>query len=232
MTRAHFAKARWTRLPAAWLLLASVAPMTAAAAGPPPQLCLQPLGTHEARLLAPIARGIGQAYGFEVRQLAPRELPRSAWYAPRRRYRAALLLDELRDQVRRAHPDCDFLLGFTAADISMTKGEHADWGVLGLSYLRQRVSVVSSFRMHGGALGGRVIDRAVKISLHELGHGIGLPHRSEGAQCLMNDANGVVAGIDAARGTLCPGERAAAEALLGRPLPARETLDWQWIRKR
>jgi len=179
--------------------------------------CLQPLGRHESNLLGPIGRGISKTYGFRVRELAPRALPKSAWYAPRSRYRAALLLDAMR-----ARPaGCDFILGFTAVDISMTKGEHADWGVLGLSYLRGQVSVVSTFRMHRDADATLLGQRAVKVSLHELGHAIGLAHRSEGATCLMNDAGGAIRTIDRARGSLCAGERREAETLLGRALPVQ-----------
>jgi predicted Zn-dependent protease len=69
----------------------------------------------------------------------------------------------------------------------------------------------------------------VKVALHELGHGIGLAHRKEGAACLMNDAGGAIASIDRARGPLCPGERAEAEALLHVPLPKRDALDWKKI---
>ena len=178
--------------------------------------CLQPLGKHEAELLGPIGRGIARTYGFRVRELPPRALPKSAWYPPRSRYRAAALLDELR-----ARPaGCDFVLGFTAVDISMTKGEHTDWGVLGLSYLRENVSVVSSFRMHREADHALLTQRAVKVSLHELGHAIGLAHRNEGSACLMNDAGGAIRTIDRARGSLCAGERREAESLLGRSLPA------------
>jgi len=207
----------------------------AARAQTPYTVCLQPLGEHEASLLAPIAEGIRQAYGFQVRRLEPRALPASAWYAPRKRYRAQLLLDHLRAQVLPTARGCDALMAFTAVDISMTKGEHRDWGVLGLSYLQGQVGVVSSFRMHGGlgralqASRARLVSRAVKVVLHELGHVIGLPHRADGPSCLMNDAAGAIATADQATGTLCPAERAAAEALLGRSLPQREHLDWPAI---
>jgi archaemetzincin len=125
-------------------LPAAALPALAAA---PHVVCLQPLGRHEARLLAPIARGIGQAYGFQVRTLPERALPKSAWYAPRGRYRAAMLLDFLGAEARAEQPACKLLLGVTAVDISASKGAHADWGVLGLSYTGAGVSVVSTFRM-------------------------------------------------------------------------------------
>jgi archaemetzincin len=177
-----------------------------ARAASPYTVCLQPLGSYEVSLLAPIKRGIAQTYGFDVRTLVAHALPAAAFYPPRQRYRADRVLDVLKPQ--RKVRSCDFVLGFTAADVSTRKGAHEDWGVLGLSYLGERVSVVSTFRMHRGADQPLLERRAVKVSLHEIGHAIGLAHRSEGPSCLMNDAGGAIATIDRASGKLCPGEQA------------------------
>ena len=146
-------------------------------------VCLQPLGRYEPGLLAPVARGIGQAYGFRVRVLHERPLPASAWYPPRSRHRAQRLLDHLRDDVLPAEAGCSAVMGFTAADVSITKGEHPDWGVLGLAYLGGRVGVVSSFRMHRDADRRRLVERAVKVVLHELGHVVGVPRRRRRWAC-------------------------------------------------
>ena len=192
-------------------------------------VCLQPLGRHDPTLLAPLGRGIEQAYGFRVRVLPERPLPASAWYPPRSRYRAQLLLDHLRDDVLPAQAGCWAVMGFTAVDVSITKGQHPDWGVLGLAYLGGRVGVVSSFRMRRDADRRRVVERAVKVVLHELGHGVGVPHRQDGPACLMNEAGGSVQTVDRASGALCDAERAAAEAALGLALPVRGGLDWRLI---
>ena len=218
----------------AFALLAALFPGTAAAfdanAAGAYTACLLPLGEHEARLLPPVADGIAQVYGFAVRQLPPRELPQAAYYPEHKRYRADRLLDHLRE-LRRANPGCNVLVGFTSVDISTTKGKHADWGVLGLSYRQEGLSVVSTFRMHNQALGGLVMRRAQKVVLHELGHAIGLPHRNDGPECLMNDANGAIASIDRANGSLCVPEREAAEALLGFALPKNAVLKRNSIRR-
>ena len=210
------------------ILLAAL-PAASAWAGSGYTACLQPLGRHDPALLGPIIRGLGQAYGFAVRVLPPRPLPAKAWYAPRSRYRAQLLLDHLRADILPATRGCDAMLGFTGVDVSMSKGAHADWGVMGLAYPRYRVAVVSSFRLRRDADSRRVTERAVKVVIHELGHVLGLPHRSDGPECVMNDAAGSVRTIDRARGHLCAPERAAAEALLGRRLPQRTQLDWDAI---
>jgi archaemetzincin len=192
-------------------------------------VCVQPLGKHDASLLVPLGRGIEQAYGFRVRLLAARPLPASAWYAPRQRHRAQLLLDHLRDEVLPGQAGCDAVMGFTAGDVSITKGDYPDWGVLGLAYLDGRVGVVSSFRMRRDADRRLLVERAVKVVLHELGHGVGVPHRRDGPTCLMNDAGGSVQTVDRASGALCPAERAAAEEALGLALPGRDSLDWDEI---
>ncbi len=192
-------------------------------------VCLQPLGRHDPTLLAPLGRGIEQAYGFRVRLLAERPLPASAWYPPRSRYRAQPLLDHLRDERLPTEAGCDAVMGFTAADVSITKGDYPDWGVLGLAYLGGRVGVVSSFRMRRDADRRRLVERAVKVVLHELGHVVGVPHRQDGPTCLMNDAGGSVRTVDLAVGALCAAERAAAEAALGVRLPKRGSLDWEAV---
>src|SRR5262245_5254341 len=114
-----------------------------------PTVCLAPLGQYEKEMVPVITRGIEYLYKFEVKLLDPRPLPRSAWYSPRRRYRAEKLLGFLDAEVLPGS-GCDLVMGFTGADISTTKDAHIDWGILGLAWIGGPSGVVSTHRLGRG----------------------------------------------------------------------------------
>jgi archaemetzincin len=128
-------------------------------------------------------------YDVEVVVLERAALPRSAFYAPRKRYRAERLLQSL-DQI--VPKDGYRILGVTDVDISTTKGAYADWGVMGLGSMDGRTCVLSSFRCRRGAKNvEHAVIRMGKTAVHEIGHTFGLPHcPSRG--CLMEDGHGTV----------------------------------------
>ncbi|MBP1619215.1 MAG: Zn-dependent protease [Bacteroidetes bacterium] len=111
-------------------------------------------------------------------------LPDTAYYKPRNRYLATVLLD---GQLT-LKPKGDLVLGITDKDISLKYKHYDNWGVMGLSYQGNEVAVVSTFRL-GGV---EKMDRRdfLKLILHELGHTEGLPHCAEGRSCIMRDAEG------------------------------------------
>lgn len=113
-----------------------------------------------------------------VTLLQPLPLPRHAYYAPRNRYRADSLIQWMR---AKAGPG-EVYVGLTLQDISTTKNEHADWGVMGLAYTPGKACVVSNHRLKDKS-------NFFKVVIHELGHTTGLPHCPEKA-CFMRDAKG------------------------------------------
>lgn len=190
-------------------------------------VCLVPLGPHDAALLDDARAGIEYLYGVPVTVVEGRPLPKAAWYAPRKRWRADALLDFLDADVV-PEVDCAIVVGFTKRDISTTKGEHADWGILGLARIGGPSAVVSTFRMRKGASRRRVRERAIKVTNHELGHALGVPHQT-GEGCLMNDAGGTVKHVDTETGLLCEPARAIIERRTGLRVPDRDAFDWSAV---
>ncbi len=194
-------------------------------AAPPQPLrfCFAPLGSYDSELLALARQGAEYLYGAHTELLPASKLPRAAYYKPRKRYRAELLLAHLESLL--PSDRCDIIVGITSVDISTTKGSVKDWGILGLGSIAGTTGVVSSFRMI------RKVDRATQkrrmISTvnHEIGHVLGAPHGGAPG-CLMNDAQGSVKTIDTESGLLCEDSRKLIEAHIGRALPRIETFDW------
>ena len=117
--------------------------------------------------------------GIIIRKTIP--LPKSAFYDPRKRYRA----DSLIDFLERNTPDGQATIGLTIKDISCTDPRSPDWGVFGLSYCPGKACVASTFRLKGD----NILEQFFKIAIHELGHTQGLDHCPD-TTCIMQDAKG------------------------------------------
>lgn len=112
---------------------------------------------------------------------APIKMPKSAFVANRKRYRADTLIRFLGH-----HLSADsVIIGLTATDISTTNGSIADWGVMGLGFCPGNSCVVSTYRLQKANLQ----EQFFKVAIHELGHTQGLPHCAE-KSCFMRDAEG------------------------------------------
>jgi archaemetzincin len=175
--------------------LASAAlPLSGARADELPLVEVKPIGVApgEAEVSA-VVSAIQAFYAVRVAVLPPSPLPRSAYYPPRGRYRAERLLDFL---VGQGQKGARVVLGLTTADISTTKGQYSDWGVMGLATLDGKSAVLSSFRCKRGARNAaHARERFAKTAVHELGHSFGLEHCPTRG-CLMHDGEGSVLTTD------------------------------------
>jgi archaemetzincin len=95
---------------------------------------------------------------------------------PRKRYRA----DTLIHWMNRRAKENEVYLGITSVDISSTKNEVSDFGIMGLGFRPGNACVASDFRV-------KIKSNFFKIAIHELGHTAGLKHCPE-KTCFMRDA--------------------------------------------
>lgn len=177
----------------------------------PLRIAIQPLGKTNPQLLADIQRALQEAYAAEVTVLPGREMYREAFvHIKSPRYRADSLLKFLKRDMPR---EADYIIGVTGFDISTTKYEkfpdkikepeykYRDWGVFGLGTLGGKSCVVSTFRA-GGVTREKLSDRMQKISIHEIGHNMGLRHCPD-ISCVMTDAVESIRTVDQAQKELC-----------------------------
>jgi len=143
-------------------------------------LVLQPFADFSLAEARQLAQQIAPFHD-QIRVNKPLPFRASAWVPARARYRADTLLRQLNS----LHGRDTLVVGLTHTDISTTKGQVADWGVMGLGYRPGKACVVSSFRLQ--ARNRR--EQFLKVLLHEIGHTYGLPHCPV-PSCLMRDAKG------------------------------------------
>ena len=109
------------------------------------------------------------------------ELPKTAYYKPRNRYRADSLIGFLNKRTLPGH----VIMGLTNKDISWTKGTIKDYGIMGLGLCPGQACVASTFRLSKT----QTLEQLFKVAIHELGHTQGLPHCPV-KTCFMRDAEG------------------------------------------
>ena len=119
--------------------------------------------------------------GAEVILKGNINIPKSCYYSPRDRYRADSLIRYLSKRVGKD----SIIAGILNEDISTTKGDIQDWGVMGLGYRPGNACIISSFRINKS----KRAEQLYKVIVHELGHSEGLDHCPE-KTCLMRDAEG------------------------------------------
>jgi archaemetzincin len=136
---------------------------------------------------------VGREYGLEVKILPNCKIPDQYFSNSKTpRYRADSILNFLS---KNKQDEVQHILGLTCVDISTTKrnekGEieapvdfYENWAVFGLANNNKPGAIVSTFRVQGPNQ-KLVIQRMQKVSIHYIGHNIGLPH-CDSTYCSMH----------------------------------------------
>jgi archaemetzincin len=96
------------------------------------------------------------------------------------------------------------ILVITEVDIvTPKKGVTNEWGIFGLGFRPGTVCVVSSFRLKRNASPKLFTERLQKVSIHEVGHNLGLHHCTKDPECMMSAANGTIKQVDHEKMMFC-----------------------------
>jgi len=73
-----------------------------------------------------------------------------------------------------------------------------NWGIFGLAGVNKQTTIVSTYRMKTNQ-----VNRLTKVTVHELGHTLGLKHCHYDEKCVMSDAKGKGSNVDGTEIKLC-----------------------------
>jgi archaemetzincin len=176
----------------------------------PKTIALQSLSGFPTDLKDTIRQSIEDYYHFNTVVYKDIEIPMEFYTTIKSpRFRADSIIRFLKVNIA---DTVDHIIGLTTNDISVTKyaddgkikppeSKYKDWGIFGLGYRPGASCVVSIYRLkHPNR--DKYIDRLKKVTLHELGHNLGLPH-CENQHCFMRDAAETIKTIDQVELNLC-----------------------------
>lgn len=143
-------------------------------------ILIQPFRDIQSVKVQAVAEGLKKVYP-NVKVLEVIDFPENAYYKERNRYRADSIIKFLNTRTKEGF----ITIGLTSKDISVTKGEIKDFGVMGLGYRPGKACVASDFRLNKE----NSDEQFYKIAIHELGHTQGLSHCPE-KMCFMRSAEG------------------------------------------
>lgn len=176
----------------------------------PKTIAIQTFNGFPKELTDTIQQSIENYYHFNTVTYPGIKIPKEFYSTIKTpRYRADSIIRFLKQN----KPDSiDHIIGLTTKDISTTKhdnngnvkspiSKYKDWGIFGLGYRPGASCVVSTKRLkHPNK--AIFINRLKKVTLHELGHNLGLPH-CKNKHCFMRDAAETIKTIDEVELNLC-----------------------------
>ena len=161
-----------------------------------PIIHIVPLGDIDKKYPELVKSYIQDFYGFKCVIDSQIPLTKDILAASKTRYEASKILEKY-------NSDKNILL-LTDVDIAYFNKEKniKEYGIIGLGLRPGKTCVVSTFRIKNAGQ-AKLLDRLKKVSIHEVGHNLGLDHCKYDGECLMNDARGTVKQIDMEKIWLC-----------------------------
>jgi archaemetzincin len=156
---------------------------------------IQPLGEVSDISLTIVKNSIEKFYGYKCVVRPKISFSDDLLAKSKTRYNASKILKKFDSNKN--------LLIITEADIAKKHRGFDEYGILGLGYRPGKTCVVSTFRMKRKVSKEKFQDRLTKVSIHEVGHNLGLDHCEYDRKCLMNDARGTIKQIDIEKIWLC-----------------------------
>ena len=150
---------------------------------------IQPLGDVSPNVINVITSSVEKFYGYKCVVRPKVNFTKDILADSKTRYEASRILSKFNSNQN--------LLIITEKDIACEKGNIHEWGIFGLGYRPGVTCVVSTFRIKKNVPQELFHERLKKVSLHEIGHNLGLAHCKSGDhKCMMNDANGTIRQVD------------------------------------
>lgn len=156
------------------------------------------LELEEKQIVPVIADRITSFYHFPVKVIED-TLPKYAYYAPRKRYRAEKLINYLSSINNKNYR---FVVGLTSVDISTTAYNVYDFGIFGLGTLDNTGCISSTHRLKD-INHEKFLERIEKVILHEIGHNCGLNHCVSPYPCFMKAAKKKLSQVDSEPIDIC-----------------------------
>lgn len=137
-------------------------------------------------------------YNYDVVVLN-RDVTPSQYRNPSGKYNAGKILKFLGEKYQ--HLDGK-IVGITNVNISTKRTinnvTYNDWSILGFGAINGQSCIISTKNMITNHQ-----DRLSKVTIHEVGHTLGLSHCDSDPKCLMNDAKGKASKVDSEDKVMC-----------------------------
>ena len=156
-----------------------------------------PLGNIDKKYPELVKTYIEDFYGFECVIDSTQPLTKDILASSGTRYEASKIITKF-------NSDKNTLL-LTDVDIAIFDKEKniKEYGIIGLGFRPGKTCVVSTFRIRRHVSEKKMLNRLQKVSIHEVGHNLGLDHCDYDKKCMMNDVRGTIKQIDMEKVWFC-----------------------------